>query len=44
MFDQVEHRSTPEEKKVLALEIVGALVACAVIGGALVWFFGYYGA
>ena len=43
MFDQVEHRSTPEEKKVLALEIVGAVVACAGIGWALVWFFSYFG-
>lgn len=44
MFDQVEHQSTPEEKKLLALEVLGAVLACAVIGAALVWFFGYYGA
>jgi hypothetical protein len=43
MFDQVEHQNTPEEKKVLALEVLGAVGACAVIGAALVWFFGYYG-
>jgi hypothetical protein len=43
MFDQVEHQNTPEEKKVLALEVLGAVAACAVIGAALVWFFGYYG-
>lgn len=43
MFEQVEHQSTPAEKKMLALEVVGAVTACAVIGGALIWFFGYYG-
>ncbi len=41
MFDQVEHQSTPEHKK--AYVILGAVVACSVIGAALVWFFGYYG-
>ncbi len=43
MLDQMEHQATPEEKKVLALEVFGAVAAVAVIGGALVWFFGYYG-
>ena len=43
MFDHVEHQSTREENKVLAYAILGGAVACAVIGAALVWFFGYYG-
>ena len=43
VFEQVEHQSTPAEQKMLALEVVGAVTACAVIGGALIWFFGYYG-
>ena len=43
MLDQVEHQSTPEDKKVLAFVVLGAVVACSVIGAALVWFFGYYG-
>lgn len=43
MFEEIERKKTPEEKKALAIEVVVALVVCAVIGVVLVWFFGYYG-
>ena len=45
MFEQsqLEHKRTAAENKTLVLEILGAVVACAVLGGAAVWFFSYFG-
>lgn len=43
MFDALEHEKTPEEKKLLMLEVIGAVIACAVVGGAVFWFFSYFG-
>jgi len=43
MFDELEHKKTREEKKLLILEIIGAVVACALIGGLVFWFFRSYG-
>lgn len=43
MFDEVEHKKSPEEKKLLAMEILIAMAVCAVVGVVLVWFFGFYG-
>jgi len=45
MFEQsqLEHKRTPAETKTLVLEILGAVVGCAVLGGAAVWFFSYFG-
>ena len=43
VFEQLEHKKTPEEKRGLALEIVVAVIACAVIGAAAFWFFDYFG-
>jgi hypothetical protein len=42
MFDVLEHEKTPEERKLLTLEVVGAVITCAVIGGAVFWFFSYF--
>lgn len=42
MFDELKTQSTAEDKKRMVMEAVVAAVAVAVIGGALVWFFGYY--
>jgi hypothetical protein len=42
MFEELEHEKTPEEKKLPILEIIGAVIACAVIGGAAFWFFSYF--
>jgi hypothetical protein len=42
MFEALEHEKTPEEKKLLTLEVIGAVIACAVIGGAVFWFFSYF--
>jgi hypothetical protein len=39
----LEHKRTPEEKKLLMLEIIGAVIACAVLGAAAFWFFDYFG-
>ncbi len=44
MFEEVEHKRTAEENKLLVVEIVVALAICAAIGIGLVWFYGYYGA
>ncbi len=41
MFDQMEHQGTPEDKKVFAFVVLGAVVACSVIGAALASFFGF---
>lgn len=43
MFEGLEHKKTSEEKRGLALEIVGAVIVCAVIGAAVFWFFWYFG-
>jgi hypothetical protein len=43
MFDELEHKKTFAEKKLLALEIIGAVIACAVIGAGAFWFFSYFG-
>ena len=43
MFEELEHKKTSEEKKGLALEIIGAVIACAVIGAVAFWFFRYFG-
>ena len=45
MFEQsqLEHKRTPAENKTLTLEILGAVVGCAAIGGAVVWFFATFG-
>jgi hypothetical protein len=43
MFEELEHKKSPEEKKTLALEVVGAVIVCAVIGAAAFWFFDYFG-
>lgn len=40
MFDELEHKRTPEEKRLL---VFGAVIACAVIGAAAFWFFDYFG-
>jgi len=42
VFEELEHKKTPEEKRLLALEIIGAVIACAVIGAAAFWFFDYF--
>ena len=42
MFDALEHDKTLEEKKLLTLEVIGAVIACALIGGAAFWFFSYF--
>ena len=43
MFEELEHKKTPEEKKTLFLEIIVAVIACAAIGAAAFWFFRSYG-
>ena len=43
MFEELEHKKTSEEKRLLILEIVGATVLCAVLGAAAFWFFDYFG-
>jgi hypothetical protein len=43
MFEGLQHESTPEEKKLITLEVIGALIACMVIGGSVFWFFSYFG-
>jgi len=43
MFEQLEHKRTPAETKTLVLEILGAVVGCAVLGGVAVWSFSYFG-
>lgn len=43
MFEGLEHKKTAEEKKLLTIEIVGALIGCAVIGAAALWFFSNFG-
>ena len=43
MFEELEHKKTPEEKRLLALEVVGAVIACAVLGATAFWFFDYFG-
>lgn len=42
MFEGLEHEKTAEEKKLLTLEVLAALVACALIGGIVFWFFSYF--
>jgi hypothetical protein len=43
VFEELEHKKTPEEKKLLVLEVVGAVILCAVLGAAAFWFFDYFG-
>jgi hypothetical protein len=43
MFDELRPQTTPEDRKHMVMEALAAAVVVAVIGGALVWFFGYYG-
>jgi len=43
MFEELEHKKTAEEKKFLVFEILGAVIACAVLGAAAFWFFDYFG-
>jgi hypothetical protein len=43
MFEALEHDKTPEEKRLLSLEVIGAVIACALIGGAVFWFFSAFG-
>jgi hypothetical protein len=43
MFEALEHEKTPEEKKLLTLEVIVAVIACALIGGTVFWFFSYFG-
>jgi hypothetical protein len=43
MFEALEHEKTPEEKKLLTLEVIVAVIACALIGGAVFWFFSAFG-
>ena len=43
MFEELEHKKTPEEKRFLVLEIIGAVIACTVLGVVVVWFFSYFG-
>jgi hypothetical protein len=42
MFEGLEHKTTAEEKKTLALEVIGAVIACAILGGVAFWFFSYF--
>jgi hypothetical protein len=42
MFEGLEHEKTTEEKKLLTLEVIGAVIACALIGGTVFWFFSYF--
>jgi hypothetical protein len=42
MFEALEHEKTAEEKKFVALEVLGAVLACMVIGGVVFWFFTYF--
>jgi hypothetical protein len=42
MFETLEHPKTVEEKKLLTFEVIGAVIACALIGGAAFWFFSYF--
>lgn len=42
MFEELEHKRSPEEKKLLLVEAVVASVVVVVVGVGLVWFFGLY--
>jgi hypothetical protein len=42
MFEGLEHDRTVEEKKLLTMEVIGAVIACMLIGGAVFWFFTYF--
>jgi len=42
MFEGLQHETTPDEKKLLTFEVIGAVIACAVIGGLVFWFFSYF--
>ena len=42
MFEGLEHKKTAEEKRGLALEVVGAVIVCAVIGAGVFLFFRYF--
>jgi hypothetical protein len=42
MFEMLEHAKTVEEKKLLTFEVIGAVIACVLIGGAAFWFFSYF--
>jgi hypothetical protein len=42
MFEGLEHRKTADEKKLLTLEVIGAVLACAVLAGGAFWFFSYF--
>jgi hypothetical protein len=44
MFDQLRPQTTAEDRKRMVMEAAIAAIVVAVIGVALVWFFGYYGA
>jgi hypothetical protein len=43
MFEGLEHQATTEEKKLLTVEVIASIIACAVLGGAAFWFFSYFG-
>ena len=43
MFDELRPQTTAEDKKRMLMEAAVAAIAVAVIGVALVWFFGYWG-
>jgi len=43
MFEELAHKKTPEEKKLLVFEVIGAVIACAVIGLGVFWFFDHFG-
>ncbi len=43
MFEGLEHKKTSEEKRGLALEVIGALIACAVNGAPAFLCFRYFG-
>jgi hypothetical protein len=42
MFEGLEHEKTVEEKKLLTVEVVGAVIACLALGGVVFWFFSYF--
>ena len=42
MFEALEHEKSPDEKKLLTLEVIGAVIACTLIGGTVFWLFSYF--
>lgn len=43
MFDELRPQTTAEDRKRMVMEAAVAAIVVAVIGVALVWFFGYWG-